>query len=113
MAQDDATHGEAAVAVDGGGAGVSLDTFDLMALPALNKPMVLELAGCEFVVARENIMALGDSGAGKTHIALSLGLAACQRGFSVAVITAASRTSQWMASSDQQSMRGIDCREKA
>ena len=53
----------------------SLDTFDFMALPALNKPMVLELARCEFVVARENIIALGNSGTGKTHIALALGLA--------------------------------------
>ena len=79
----------------------SLDTFDFMALPALNKPMVLELARCEFVVARENIIALGNSGTGKTHIALSLGLAACQRGFSVAFITAASLASQLMEARDE------------
>jgi DNA replication protein DnaC len=80
----------------------SLDTFDFMALPALNKPMVLELARCEFVVARENIIALGNSGTGKTHIALSLGLAACQRGFSVAFITAASLASQLMEARDER-----------
>jgi DNA replication protein DnaC len=91
----------------------SLDTFDFMALPALNKPMVLELARCEFVVARENIIALGNSGTGKTHIALALGLAACQRGFSVAFITAASLASQLMASRAKRSMWGIDRREKA
>ena len=85
----------------------SLDTFDFMALPGLNKPMVLELARCEFVVARENIIALGNSGTGKTHIALALGLAACQRGFSVAFITAASLASQLMALSDQQSIRRL------
>jgi DNA replication protein DnaC len=75
--------------------------------------MLLELARCEFVVARENIIAPGNSGTGKTHIALALGLAACQRGFSVAFITAASLASQLMASSEKRSMWGIDRREKA
>ncbi len=80
----------------------SLDTFDFMALPTLNKPMVLELARCEFVIARENIIALGNSGTGKTHIALALGLAACQRGFSVAFITAAALASQLMEARDER-----------
>src|SRR5437016_11751331 len=40
----------------------SFDTFDFAAIPSLNKPLVLELARCEFVVARENIPAPGNSG---------------------------------------------------
>lgn len=35
--------------------------------------LVLELARCEYVLARQNIIALGNSGTGKTHIALALG----------------------------------------
>ena len=62
----------------------SFDTFDFTAIPSLNKPLVMELARCEYVVARENIIAIGNSGTGKTHACLALGLAACQRGFSVA-----------------------------
>ena len=54
-----------------------LETFDFTAIPTLNKPLVLELARCEYAVARENIIALGNSGTGKTHIALAFGLAAC------------------------------------
>jgi DNA replication protein DnaC len=42
----------------------SLDPFDFAAIPSLNKPLVLELARCEYVVARENIIALGNSGTG-------------------------------------------------
>jgi DNA replication protein DnaC len=34
--------------------------------------LVLELARCEYILRRENIIALGNSGTGKTHIALSL-----------------------------------------
>ena len=57
----------------------SLDSFDFKAIPSLNKMMVLELARCEYVERRENVIALGNSGTGKTHIALGLGLAACQK----------------------------------
>ena len=56
----------------------SLDSFDFKAIASLNKMLVLELARCEYVERRENIIALGNSGTGKTHIAL--GLAACQKG---------------------------------
>jgi DNA replication protein DnaC len=55
----------------------SFDTFDFTAIPSLNKPLTLELARCEFVVARDNVIALGNSGTGKTHVSLALGLAAC------------------------------------
>ena len=67
----------------------SLDSFDFKAIPSLNKMMVLELARCEYVERSDNVIALGNSGTGKTHIALGLGLAACQKGFNVGFITAA------------------------
>ncbi len=58
-------------------------------IASLNKTLVMELARCEFIDRRENVIALGPSGAGKTHIALGLGLAACQKGLKVRFITAA------------------------
>ena len=67
----------------------SLDSFDFKVIPSLNKALVLELARCEYIERRENLIALGNSGTGKTHIALGLGLAACQKGLSVGFITAA------------------------
>ncbi len=51
----------------------SLDSFDFKAIPKLNKMQVLELARCEWVDRRENVVALGPSGTGKTHVALGLG----------------------------------------
>ena len=80
----------------------SLDTFVFTAIPSLNKMMVLELARCEYILRRENIIALGNSGTGKTHIALSLGLAACQKGFSVAFTTAAALVHQLMEARDER-----------
>jgi DNA replication protein DnaC len=67
----------------------SLDSFDFAAIPALNKMLVLELARCAYIEQRENVIALGNSGTGKTHVALGLGLAACQKGLSVGFTTAA------------------------
>jgi len=67
----------------------SLDSFDFKAMPSHNKPLVMELARCEYMDRYENIIALGPSGTGKTHIALGLGLAACQKGLKVRFITAA------------------------
>ena len=74
----------------------SLDSFDFSAIPKLNKMQVLELARCEWIDRRENVIALGPSGTGKTHIALGLGLAACQKGLSVGFTTAASLVSEMM-----------------
>jgi DNA replication protein DnaC len=80
----------------------SFDTFDFTAIPSLNKPLTLQLARCEYVVARDNVIALGNSGTGKTHVSLALGLAACQRGFSVAFDTAAGLVHQLMEARDER-----------
>ena len=57
---------------------------------------VLELARCEWIDRRENVIALGPSGTGKTHVALGLGLAVCQKGLSVGFITAAALVHELM-----------------
>ena len=80
----------------------SLDSFDFSAIPKLNKMQVLELARCEWIDHRENVIALGPSGTGKTHIALGLGLAACQKGLSVGFTTAASLVSEMMEARDER-----------
>ena len=80
----------------------SLDTFEFTAMPSLNKMLVLELARCEYVLARQNIIALGNSGTGKTHIALALGLAACQKGLSVTFTTAAALVHNLMEARDER-----------
>ena len=80
----------------------SLDSFDFLALPSLNKALVLELARCEYVARRENIIALGNSGTGKTHIALGLALAACQRGLAVNFTTAAAMVHELIEARDEK-----------
>jgi len=80
----------------------SLDSFDFLSLPSLNKAMVLELARSEYVTRRDNIIAVGNSGTGKSHIAIGLGLAACQKGLSVGFITAASLVHELIEAHDDK-----------
>jgi len=82
----------------------SLDSFDFLAMPTLNKAMVLELARCEFLTRRENVLLLGNSGTGKTHIALALGLAACQQGHRVRFTTAAALVHELIEARDERKL---------
>lgn len=80
----------------------SLETFDYLAIPSLNKKLVLELARCEWVGRRENVWCLGNSGTGKTPIGLALGLAACQRGLRVGFTTAAVLVNELLEARDEK-----------
>jgi DNA replication protein DnaC len=80
----------------------SLDSFDFTAIPSLNKTLVLELARSEYIARRENVIALGNSGTGKTHIALGLGLAACQKGIPVGFTTAAALVNELHEARDEK-----------
>jgi DNA replication protein DnaC len=82
----------------------SLDAFDFKAIPALNKTLVIELARCAYIERHENVIALGPSGTGKTHIALGLGLAACQKGLSVGFTTAAALVHELMEARDDRQL---------
>ncbi len=83
----------------------SLDTFDFKAIASLNKALVLELARCEWIERRENCIALGPAGTGKTHTALALGLAACQKNYSVLFVTAAALVHELMEARDERRLR--------
>jgi DNA replication protein DnaC len=80
----------------------SFDTFDFTAIPSLNKMLTLELARCEYILRHDNIIAIGNSGTGKTHAALALGLAACQHGLSVGFTTAAGLVHQLREARDEK-----------
>src|SRR3984885_13602489 len=80
----------------------SLDSFDFAAIPSLNKTLVLELARSEYIARRENIIAVGNSGTGKTHLAIGLGVAACQKGLAVGFTTAAALVNELHEAHDEK-----------
>ncbi len=67
-----------------------LDSYDFSALPTLNKPKILELAPLwEWIRQQANCCLVGSVGTGKSHLAISLGLAACRESLRVRYFTAA------------------------
>ena len=80
----------------------SLETFAFRAIPSLNKRLVLELTRAEYLDRRENVLALGNSGTGKTHLALALGLAACQKSYRVRFTTAAALVNELLEARDDK-----------
>ena len=79
-----------------------LESFDFKAIPSLNKMLVLDLARGDYIDRRENAILLGPSGVGKTHIALALGLAACQKGLAVRFITASQLVHEMIETRDEK-----------
>jgi DNA replication protein DnaC len=58
----------------------TLEEFDFNVQSSINKPLVLELAKGDWIDKRENLLLVGASGTGKTHLATALALSACLRG---------------------------------
>jgi DNA replication protein DnaC len=71
----------------------SLEEFDFDHARGLRRDLVAHLGTLDFVVARENVVFLGPPGTGKTHLAIGLGIRACQAGHRVLFATAAA----WVA----------------
>ena len=76
-------------------------------MPSVNKHLVMQLARCEYADRRENVIAIGNSGTGKTHVALGLGLAACQRGLPVGFTTAASLVHELIEARDERRLLNL------
>ncbi|MEA3485779.1 MAG: IS21-like element helper ATPase IstB [Candidatus Aerophobetes bacterium] len=66
----------------------TLDSFDFSCC-RIDKQKVIQLAGAEYIDRKENIIFLGGQGLGKTHLAISLGIEACKKGYRVIFFTAA------------------------
>ena len=88
----------------------SLDAFDFPAIPSVNRHLVTQLARCEYIESRENVIAIGNSGTGKTHIALGLGLAGCQKGLTVGFTTASALVNELMEARDEMRLLNLQKR---
>jgi len=59
----------------------TLEGFDFAAVPDLDIRVIRELKGCDFIKEHRNVIFLGRSGTGKTHLATSLGVEACRNNY--------------------------------
>lgn len=72
----------------------TLDQYDFSLMPQLNRALILELAQGGYIAKKENCLLVGEIGTGKTHVATSLGVSACQQGYRVRFTTAAGLTNE-------------------
>jgi DNA replication protein DnaC len=70
----------------------SLEEFDFDHARGLKRDLIAHLGTLDFITAKDNVVFLGPPGTGKTHLAIGLGMRACQTGHRVAFATAA----QWV-----------------
>lgn len=82
----------------------TLEDFDFQFNPNVPKTKLLELATCSFVGRRENLLIVGGTGVGKSHIAQALGHRACLLGHTVLFITAQQMLLQLRAARADQTL---------
>ncbi len=85
----------------------SLETYDFLAIPSLNKKLVVELARGEWIGRRENVLALGNCGTGKTHLLSGLCIAACRQKRRVRFTTAAALVNELVEAKHQLNLRRV------
>ena len=85
----------------------SLDTFDFLAIPSVNKVLVAELARCEYIQRRENVIAVGNSGAGKTMSPWGWAWPPVSGGMSVGFTTAAALVHELMEARDERRLLNL------
>jgi len=73
----------------------TIESFDFSANPKLPKAVFSEIAQCDFIDRGENVILVGPSGVGKTHLAVALAHEAARRGYDVHFARASSLLS-WL-----------------
>lgn len=84
-----------------------LADFDFSALPALNKAHILDLSRGEYVAKKETLIFIGNPGLGKTHLSISLALAACRQGRRVRFWTAAGLVNELLAAQEENRLHRL------
>ena len=87
-----------------------LADFDLSAAPTVSPTTLADLAACTFLDIGAPVVLLGDSGTGKSHLLIGLGVAACEQGRAVRYVTAAQLVNELAEASDQRRLSRIVAR---
>lgn len=79
-----------------------LADFDLDAAPTVNPATINTLATGNYITAGDPVVLLGDSGTGKSHLLIGLGVAACEQGLRVRYVTAAQLVNELAEAADER-----------
>lgn len=82
----------------------TLETFDFSAQPSINQALVRQLMVGEYMDRRENVLLIGNSGTGKSHLATALGMAACAQGRRVRFFTVMGLVTQLLERREERAL---------
>lgn len=82
----------------------TLEGFDTAACPSVTPAVIATLAAGGWIDRGEPVVAIGDSGSGKTHLLIGIGLAACEAGRSVRYTTAAALVNELAEAADDRTL---------
>ncbi len=85
----------------------TIDTFDFKAQPSINEQLVRGLMRGEYIDKRENILLIGNSGTGKTHLACALAFAACAMGRKVRFYTVTGLVTELIESREERRLQRL------
>ena len=83
----------------------TLDTFDFQAQPSINQSLVRQLTVGQYIDRHENVLLVGNSGTGKTHLASALALGACTQGRRVRFFTVTSLVTQLIEAREERQLQ--------
>jgi DNA replication protein DnaC len=87
-----------------------LGEFDLQAAPTINPATIASLAAGSWLEKGDPLVLLGDSGTGKTHLLIALGLVACEQGRRVRYTTAAQLVNELAEAADERRLSRLVAR---
>jgi DNA replication protein DnaC len=85
----------------------TIDTFDFKVQPSVNEPLIRELLRGDYIQQRENVLLIGNSGTGKTHLATALGFTACAQGKRVRFATVTQLVTELLEAREDRSLKRL------
>jgi DNA replication protein DnaC len=79
-----------------------LETFDFEAATGLDARLIKELSSCEYAKKSRNVIFMGKSGTGKTHLATGLGMEACKQGIRTRFVTGCGLANELIEARDEK-----------
>lgn len=79
-----------------------LETFNFEAAPDLDARLIKELSSCEYIQKPQNVIFMGKSGTGKTHLATALGMEACKQGVRTRFVTGCGLANELIEARDEK-----------
>ena len=84
-----------------------LSEFNIDAVPGIGAPTLAALAAGTYLDAGEPVVLLGDSGTGKSHLLIGLGLAACEQDRRVRYVTTAALVNELVEAADDRQLSRV------